>query len=124
MITVCLITIGGFSCNKLLRGLNQNVSLVSGSDIYDYFETLYKYGMAGPPGYVIFNNVNYSDPNNLEQMQIIDSELSALNDTIISPIYSWVGPFNNFISDGVWADDCNSHTAMVLPFDQQMKMFT
>jgi Niemann-Pick C1 protein len=62
LITVCLVTIGCFSCTKILRGLNQNVSLVSGSDLFDYFETLFKYGNAGPPGYVIFNHVNYSDP--------------------------------------------------------------
>jgi Niemann-Pick C1 protein len=64
-ITVCLVVIGGFSCAKLERGLNQNVSLVSGSDLFDYFNTLFDYGNAGPPAYVIFNNVNYSDPDNL-----------------------------------------------------------
>jgi len=48
---------------RLLRGLNANVSLVANSEIYDYFETLYKYGEAGPPAYVIFNNVNYTDPD-------------------------------------------------------------
>lgn len=64
-ITVCLLVIGGFSCVKLMRGLNQNVTLVGGSDIFDYFEVLFDYGNAGPPAYVIFNNVNYSDPDNL-----------------------------------------------------------
>jgi len=49
------------SCYKLELGLNQNVSLVAGSDIYDYFETLYTYGDAGPPAYLVFNNVNYTD---------------------------------------------------------------
>ena len=59
--TAALIVIGSFSTVKLLRGLNQNVTLVSGSDIYDYFETLYTYGDAGPPGYVVFNNVDYQN---------------------------------------------------------------
>jgi Niemann-Pick C1 protein len=123
-ITFCLIVIGSFSAAKLLRGLNQNVSLVSGSDIFDFFETLFVYGNAGPPGYVVFNNVNYTDPKNFEQMQLISSELSALNDTIISPVYSWVGPFNNFISTGAWSEDCNSAYASQLSFDDQMKLFT
>jgi hypothetical protein len=61
-ITCCLIVIGSMSCGKLLRGLNQNVSFVSGSALFDYFETLFKYGDAGPPAYVIFNNVNYTNP--------------------------------------------------------------
>lgn len=60
-ITVCLCTIGVMSCYKLELGLNQNVSLVAGSDIYDYFETMYTYGDAGPPAYLVFNNVNYTD---------------------------------------------------------------
>jgi Niemann-Pick C1 protein len=81
-ITVCLFIVGCFSCVKLQRGLNQNVTLVSGSDIFDYFEVLFDYGNAGPPAYVIFNNVNYTDPDNLEQMELIDAELASLNDTI------------------------------------------
>ena len=81
-ITICLVVIGGMSTHKLLRGLNQNVSLVSNSDLYDYFETLYKYGNAGPPGYVIFNNVDYSDEENLVQMELINAELAALNNSI------------------------------------------
>lgn len=72
LITICCITLGAFSSTKLIRGLNQNVSLVSGSSLYDYFETLYTYGDAGPPAYVIFNNVNYTDPENLEQIGILN----------------------------------------------------
>lgn len=65
LMTAAMIIIGGMSCSAMLLGLNQNVSLVEGSDIYDYFETLYIYGEAGPPAYLVFNNVNYSDSNNL-----------------------------------------------------------
>jgi hypothetical protein len=57
-------------------------------------------------------------------MQLINAELAALNDTIQSPIYSWVSPFKNFVKrDGVWSDDCNSTLASVLPFDDQMRLF-
>lgn len=124
LITLCLVIVGAYSCVKLQRGLNQNVSFVSGSALFDYFDTLFDYGDAGPPAYVIFNNVNYTDPENLKQMELIDSELATLNDTIIAPIYSWVGPFNNFISTGVWTQDCGSDVASKLPFDEQMKLFT
>jgi len=119
-----LIIIGSMSCGKLLRGLNQNVSFVSGSALFDYFETLFLYGDAGPPAYVIFNNVNYTDPYNLGNMSDISAELAQFNDTIIAPIYSWVGPFQNFIDTGVWADACGSAAASKLPFDEQMKLFT
>lgn len=82
VLTVLMVTIGVLSCSKLLRGLNQNVSLVAHSDIFDYFEALYEYGFAGPPGYVIFNNVDYSSKENLANMEAIDSSLAALNNTI------------------------------------------
>lgn len=75
-ITVCLIVVGSMSCTKLLRGLNQNVSFVSGSALFDYFETLYTYGDAGPPAYVIFNNVNYTNPENIGNITDIAAELA------------------------------------------------
>jgi len=118
LMTLALVIIGGMSCSALLLGLNQNVSLVEGSDIYDYFETLYTYGEAGPPAYLVFNNVNYSDTENLDQMNLIASELATLNNTVQSPIYSWTSSFQNFVdSGGAWADDCGSSRASVLGFD-------
>jgi Niemann-Pick C1 protein len=59
-VAICLVTVGVFSCYKLLLGLNQNVSLVEGSDTFDYFETLYDYGDAGAPAYLVFKNVDYT----------------------------------------------------------------
>lgn len=66
------------------------MSLISGSDTYEYFEVLFDIGEAGPPAYVVFNNVNYSYPPNLVEMSNIQAELAAINNTVISPIYSWV----------------------------------
>jgi len=71
LINVLLVTIGVLSCYKILLGLNQNVSLVEGSDTFDYFETLYDYGQAGPPAYVVFKNVDYENEANLENMNLI-----------------------------------------------------
>lgn len=68
IITCCLVILGFMAQSELILGLNQNVSLVAGSDLYDYFETLYVYGDAGPPCYLIFNNVNYTNPDNLATM--------------------------------------------------------
>ena len=67
--------------------------------------------------------MNYSDPGNLGQMELIDAELAALNDTIQSPIYSWVSPFKSFVTGGVWSDACGSAAAKPLPFDDQMRLF-
>jgi len=86
------------SCNKLLLGLNENVSLVENSDTYDYFETLYLYGEAGPPAYIVFKDVDYTNPENLVTMNLIASEMATLSDTVLAPVYSWVGMFQNFVS--------------------------
>jgi len=108
-ITICLIIIGGMSCNKLLLGLNENVSLVENSDTYDYFETLYLYGEAGPPAYIVFKDVDYTNPDNLVTMNLIASEMATLNDTVLAPVYSWVGMFQNFVSPNqVWDAACGS----------------
>jgi len=50
-------------------------------------------------------------------LELINAELAGLNDTIQSPIYSWVSPFKNFIAGGSWSDDCGSEAAAHLPFD-------
>ena len=123
-ISVCLVIIGGMSCDKLILGLNQNVSLVENSDTYDYFETLFLYGEAGPPAYVVFKDVDYTNDDNLRQMNLIASELATLNDTVLAPVYSWVGVFQNYIHAGnVWDDACGSTQASTLGFDQQMAQF-
>jgi hypothetical protein len=69
------------------------VSLVQGSDLADYFETLFDYGQAGPPAYLVFKNINYTIPSNLETMAEIQTTLASLNDTVISPIFSWVSQY-------------------------------
>lgn len=63
------------------------------SDTYDYFETLFIYGEAGPPAYIVFKDVNYTDTENLSTMNNIASSLATLNDTVLAPVYSWVGVF-------------------------------
>jgi len=118
-IGVSLIIIGGMSCDKILLGLNQNVSLVENSDTYDYFETLFLYGEAGAPAYIVFKDVDYTNTENLSQMNLIASELATLSDTILAPVYSWVGTFQNFIDPGnVWDKACGSTDVSVLGFDQ------
>lgn len=116
--------IGVFSCFELQLGLNQNVSLVEGSDTYDYFETLYIYGEAGPPAYLVFKNVNYSEPANLDSLTNIAAELATLDDTVLPPVYTWVTPFKNFINaGGEWREECDSVKASLLDFDSAMAQF-
>jgi hypothetical protein len=92
-IAVCLCAISFMACFKLKLGLNQNVGFVNGSDLYNYFEVLFDYGSAGPPGYLVFNNVDYTNINNLKNMSEMQVQMATLNGSVISPVYSWVTPF-------------------------------
>lgn len=104
--------------------MNQLVDLIQGSDTYKYFEGLDKYGEAGPPAYVVFKNLNYTDKKNLEKLDQINDGLSLLKDTVVPPVFSWVQPFSQYIStDGQWADECKSSEVQGLGFDEQMKKF-
>jgi len=57
-------------------------------------------------------------------MELIDAELAALNNTILSPIYSWVTPFKNFLTTGTWSAECGTAEAQKLSFDDQVRAFT
>jgi Niemann-Pick C1 protein len=57
-------------------------------------------------------------------MATIQSELGTLSNTVITPIYSWVNSFQNFIkTDGQWVDACSSRDAEFLDFNAQVRMF-
>jgi hypothetical protein len=94
------------------------VSLVEGSDTYDYFETLYDYGEAGAPFYLVFKNVDYTIQSNLDEMNLIAAQLATLTDTVLPPVYSWTSAFENFIQSGqLWSETCGSDAASALDFD-------
>lgn len=56
-------------------------------------------------------------------MANIQTELSMLNETVISPIFSWVTPFTNFITGGDSSAACGTEKVKPLNFDDQMKEF-
>ena len=117
-LAVLLFTTGVCSCIKIKLGLNQNVSLIEGSDLTNYFDTLFEIVEAGPPAYLVFNNINYTIQDNLDYMSLIQIEVASLSDTVISPIYSWVSMFENYVdSSGVWSATCGSASVALLNFD-------
>lgn len=116
-------SLGIVACSLLDLGLTQNVSLITGSDTYEFFNTFETYGEVGPPAYLVFKNVNYTDEDNINTLADISDGLSQLNDTVIKPVYSWVKSFQQFRTDGEWSDTCGSKEAMNLGFDDAMRQF-
>lgn len=115
--------LGIVACCLLDLGLTQNVSLITGSDTFEFFNTFQEYGEVGPPAYLVFKNVNYTDEDNINTLADISDGLSQLNDTVIKPVYSWVKSFQQFRTDGEWSDICGSKEAMNLGFDDAMNKF-
>ena len=57
-------------------------------------------------------------------MNLIAAQLATLNDTVLAPVYSWTGAYQNFITTGaVWSDVCGREEAAALSFDGQMQLF-
>lgn len=85
--------LGAIACAKIELGLNQNVALISGSDTFKYFDSLAEYNTAGPPAYLVFKDLDYTNEKNLDTLSDISDGLSQLNETVVKPIYSWVKTF-------------------------------
>lgn len=56
----------------------------------------------------------------MAEMQV---QLAQLNGSVISPVFSWVTPFQQFIKGGDWSTECGSEQAKVLDFDEQVRKF-
>ena len=122
-VSLIFFALGITACWLLDLGLTQNVSLIDGSDTFEFFNTFEQYGEVGPPAYLVFKNVNYTDNENIDTLAAISDGLSQLNDTVIKPVYSWVKSFQQFRTDGEWAEDWGSTQAMNLGFDDAMSKF-
>ena len=80
---LCIVfqTFGIVSCFKLDHGLNQNVSMITVSDTYEFFNTFGAYGAVSHPAYLVSKYVNYTNENNINTLSDISDGLSQLNDT-------------------------------------------
>jgi Niemann-Pick C1 protein len=51
-----------------------------------------KYIAIGPPAYLVLENLDYSDDNDIQVVSDISNALSKLS-TVQPPVYSWVSTF-------------------------------
>ena len=63
-------------CAKISLGLNQNVSVIQDSNLFNYFTHLDDYGEVGPPAYIVFKNVDYENEENLTNMEELSDQIS------------------------------------------------
>ncbi|KAL4477676.1 hypothetical protein ABPG74_002826 [Tetrahymena malaccensis] len=119
-----LVTISIIGLLNLNIGLNQQVSLITGSDLNNYFDSYNKYIEIGPLAYLVLENVDYRSNTDVNYINRISNALSLLNTTVQPPVYSWIATFNQFANPKqMWAIDCNTRDIDQYPFEVQVQKF-
>jgi len=100
LIWFVLLGISAAGLRALSLGLEQQLVLPRGSYLSSYFTDQSRLGDAGPPMYVVLQNVNYTHPNASSGIStLVDTLASELTDVLVPPIFSWLGDFETWTSD-------------------------
>lgn len=87
-------------------GLEQQLILPKGSYLSPYFDNQSHLGDAGPPAYIVLQNVNYSHPDAFKSITNITFAVPTLS-VITGTVYSWVADFQQWqVVSGPRPDDC------------------
>jgi hypothetical protein len=95
---VVLVVVGVVSLGNLQLGLEQQLILPTGSYLAPYFKDLAHLGDAGPPAYLVLQNINYTHPQAFSAISNFAQGLGALNDVLVPPVYSWVGDYSLWLA--------------------------
>eukprot|EP01138_Halocafeteria_seosinensis_P004784 gb/GECG01004892.1/.p1 GENE.gb/GECG01004892.1/~~gb/GECG01004892.1/.p1 ORF type:complete len:1113 (+),score=109.87 gb/GECG01004892.1/:1-3339(+) len=82
-----------YAITKLGLGLPQQLVVPKGSYLQKYYDEEAAFEDAGPPFYMVFQNVNYSDPRNEEAIRNVTQQIGALKDSVTPPLQSWFVDF-------------------------------
>ena len=122
--TVILIGWGIAACAFMTLGIDQKASVTTDSAIFKYFAAQENLVDAGPPSYLVFRDINYTDTNTTKTIFELLDVLSAQSDTVQKPVFSWLKSFKMFLTEtGDWAKLCGTQGISAFPFNQQMKKF-
>lgn len=69
-------------CANLELGLDPQVSMITNSDLDRYMDAYNKYVQIGPPAYLVLENINYTDPDDITVVNNLSNQLSMLNATV------------------------------------------
>jgi hypothetical protein len=91
-----------WASTRLRLGLEQQLAMPDGSYMVTFFDQNARLGEAGPPVYVVLQNVDYENPATAHAVQRITEGLGALASHIEPPVYSWYGTFLDFETNTTW----------------------
>jgi hypothetical protein len=85
-----------FGVQQLRLGLEQQLVLPAGSYLAPYFDAQSRLGEAGPPVYLVLQNVNYSHPDTAAAVADFAAAVGGLSRYIVAPVFSWVADFESW----------------------------
>jgi len=88
--------------SHLQLGLPQQLVLPTGSYLESYFDQQAQFGDAGPPAYIVLQNVDYESPATAPALTHIQQQLAAATDIINGPIYSWMAALEAYSTLAPW----------------------
>ncbi|KAA0163368.1 hypothetical protein FNF27_07942 [Cafeteria roenbergensis] len=92
--------LSAYAATVMHLGLAQQLAVPDDSYLYSYFNQQAALGEAGPPAYVVLQNVNYSDSDDTARTALsrLSTSLGALTDHIVPPVYNWYSEFRSWSS--------------------------
>jgi len=119
-----LVVFGALASALLSLGIAQKASVSTDSDIHKYFLTQEVLVDAGPPAYLVFRDLNYTDLYTRDNITELLDILSAQSESIQKPISSWFKGFKMFTMEtGDWTKVCGTRGINAFPFNEQLKKF-
>ncbi len=88
--------------SHLQLGLPQQLVLPTGSYLENYFNQQAQFGDAGPPAYIVLQNVDYSNAETGPALTRLQQQLAAATKVINGPVYSWMAALDAYNTLAPW----------------------
>ncbi|CAG9311616.1 unnamed protein product [Blepharisma stoltei] len=109
------------SYDDINLGLTEQVTCIHKSDLYKYFDSYDDYLQTGAIAYLVFKDINYTNPTNQQLLSQMSDALSQMSKTVQPPVYSWVKALNSYINDV--EPECNNSQVASFDFNTQVRLF-
>ncbi|KAG1691266.1 hypothetical protein DVH05_027129 [Phytophthora capsici] len=124
---LAMVTLSAFGSSELPLGLEQELAVPTDFYLHEFFKKQTALGEAGPPAYVVLdNNVDYTDAQLQQDVNLLLDELSGLRQYIQLPVYSWLHTFNQwrqmrfFLRDKINQGLCDCPVQPMDPFPYEI----
>lgn len=114
-----------FGLTRLELGLEQQLVLPTGSYLAPYFQNLAKYGNAGPPAYIVLQNVDYTHPDISDSFSNLVNAVQDLHEVIVPPVASWYFDYLQYANcdSSICPSKCPKPLPIKEPFAKRVSQF-